>query len=396
MAHPASLAPATAARVATAEPPQVHGRLMPLDGLRGIAVFLVILFHWKYLPFGWSGVWLFFALSGFFIFRNLLATKQAEPHMPFSLFFGQFMVRRCLRLLPLYYLLLLVMTVVVIALHRWDLLTVTVPSLGLFIHNLVKPFSDIRHTLFYDHFWSLGVEMHFYLIAPMLVYALSVPKLRMLLVAIVVVSPVLRQLALAGLESNPDTITMKPGGFIYFFSLFHFDAFALGGLAALHERALLRMNRQAWWLLLVPGALFVTYFLGVGLLFRDIPYQLFMADYLQASVGYTLLNLSCAGLICVALVEGGIVRWLLTLPPLLLLGRISYGVYLMHGAILLATFHVWETYFPQFGRLSPQILAVFVVYLLVTVGIAWLSFTYFESRFTARPRLISARALGGG
>jgi peptidoglycan/LPS O-acetylase OafA/YrhL len=89
-------------------------------------------------------------------------------------------------------------------------------------------------------------------------------------------------------------------------------------------------------------------------------------------------------------------RRILTLPPLLLLGRISYGVYLMHGAILLATFDLWQRYLPEYGRYSPQILALFLAYLLVTVGVAWLSFTFFESRFLARPKLVSARAMGGG
>ncbi|WP_027134118.1 acyltransferase family protein [Geminicoccus roseus] len=395
MAHSVSLV-SGADRIAQSEAPPAHGRLVPLDGLRGIAVFLVLLFHWKYLPFGWSGVWLFFTLSGFFIFRNLLATRQSRPDMKLGPFYGQFMVRRCLRLLPLYYLLLLVMVVVVTILQRWDLLGYTVPGLALFIHNLVKPFSTIQHTLYYDHFWSLGVEMHFYLVAPLLVFFLSRRALQVLLVAIVLVSPILRQTALEILSADPGALTIRPGGFIYFFSLFHFDAFALGGLAAMHERDLVRLGQKTWWLLLVPGTLFIAYFLGVGLLFRDVPYQLFMADHLQASLGYTLLILGCTGLICVGLVDHGLLHRFLTLPPLLLLGRISYGVYLIHGAILMLTFQIWDSYFPGLGRFSPQILAVFCVYLLVTVGLAWLSFTYFESRFLARPKLISARAMGGG
>ena len=395
MAHLLSIAP-SATRIVAAKTEQAHGRLVPLDGLRGIAVFMVIVFHWRYFPFGWSGVWLFFALSGFFIFRNLLAVKQAEPGMPLGPFYGQFMVRRCLRLLPLYYLCLTIMAVAVTTLHRWDLLTYTVPSLALFIHNLVKPFSNIQHTLYYDHFWSLGVEMHFYLLAPLLVYPLGRIKLRSVLIGIVIVSPILRAIASDILAADPDLVTIKPGGFIYLISFFHFDAFALGGLAAMHEREIVRLGKTAWWLLLVPAALFVAYTIGVGLVFWDVPFQLFMFDHGQASIGYTLLALGCTGLICAALVDRGLLHRLLTLPPLLLLGRISYGVYLIHGAILMLTFQLWEAYFPGLGRFSPQILGLFGIYLVVTVGIAWLSFTFFESRFLARPRLVSTRALGGG
>ena len=394
MAHALAMA-RPSDRIVAARTQQSHGRLVPLDGLRGIAVLMVILFHWKYLPFGWSGVWLFFSLSGFFIFRNLLAVKQADPNLRLGPFYGQFMIRRCLRLFPLYYLLLLVMTVTVIILHRWDLLTYTVPSLALFIHNLVKPFSEIPHTLYYDHFWSLGVEMHFYLLAPLLVYPLSRTVLRNVLIAIVIASPILRAIAHAMLLTDASFLTLKPGGFIYLISFFHFDAFALGGLAAMHERELVRLGGKAWWLLIVPGVLFVAYAVSIGLIFRDIPFQLFMFEHGQASIGYTLLNLGCAGAICVALVDKRLLHWFLTLPPLLLLGRISYGVYLLHGGILLLTFQLWDTYLPGLSRYSPPILLLFATYLVVTTALAWISFTFFESRFLARP-MVSTRALGGG
>ncbi|HEX2527321.1 MAG TPA: acyltransferase [Geminicoccus sp.] len=366
---------------------QAHGRLVPLDGLRGIAVFLVILFHWKFLPFGWSGVWLFFILSGFFIFRNLVTIRQAKPSMPLRPFYGGFMYRRCMRLLPLYYLLLLVMAVVVAILARWDLLTYTVPGLALFLHNFVKPFSTIKHSLYYDHFWSLGVEMHFYLLAPLLVFYLSMSRLKVVLAAIVVASPLLRGAAAAMLEADASWLTIKPGGFIYVLSFFHFDAFALGGLAAIYERSLVQLRARAWWLLLVPGALFLAYGAYIALVHRDVPYQLFMSGHLQESVGYTLLIMGCAGLVAVALVDRGLLRWFLTLPPLLLLGRISYGVYLIHGALIMLTFALWETYFPGAGRFSPVVLGMFGIYLVVTIGIAWLSFTFYESRFLVHTKL---------
>jgi peptidoglycan/LPS O-acetylase OafA/YrhL len=381
-----TLSQATAPSLTMPQQEARHGRLAPLDGLRGIAVFLVILFHWKYLPFGWSGVWLFFTLSGFFIFRNLLATKEGGRDLPFGAYFRDFMIRRCLRLFPLYYLLLLVMAATVITLGRWDLLTFTVPGLALFIHNWIKPFSTIQHSLYYDHFWSLGVEMHFYLLAPLLVYFASRVRLNTLLIAIVVVSPILRELAAYVLRWDSSWLTVRPGGFIYVISFFHFDAFAMGGLAALHERALLRMGGRVWWLWVVPAVLLFAFCAVIGLVHRDMPFPLFMFDHLQASLGYTLLNAGCTGLLCVALVDRGILSRLLTLPPLLLLGRISYGVYLIHGALLMLTMQIWRAYLPDAGRYSPVVLVLFAAYLMVTIGLAWLSFTYFESRFLPVPR----------
>jgi peptidoglycan/LPS O-acetylase OafA/YrhL len=284
------------------------------------------------------------------------------------------------------------MTVVVIVLARWDLLTYTVPSLALFIHNLVKPFSTIRHSLYYDHFWSLGVEMHFYLLAPLLVFYLARSRLKAVLATIVVATPLLRGAASLLLQADASWLALKPGAFLYFMSFFHFDAFALGGLAALYEPVLTRLRGKVWWLLLVPGVLFVAHGAIIAFGYRDMPFQFFMFGHLQESLGYTLLILGCTGLLCVALVDQGLVRWLLTRPPLLLLGRISYGVYLMHGALVLLAFAWWESQFPEHGRFSPVGLALFAGYLAVTIGIAWLSFTFFESRFLVDHRAQEAAA----
>ena len=81
-----------------------------LDGLRGIAFLLVFALHTDYLQVGWVGVQLFFVLSGFLITGILLDMKKSlPPREYFSKFYG----RRFLRIFPLYYFYLLLMTGVV-------------------------------------------------------------------------------------------------------------------------------------------------------------------------------------------------------------------------------------------------------------------------------------------
>src|SRR6476469_9154525 len=68
-----------------------------LDGVRGMAVLLVIVFHFYSIGFGWLGVDLFFVLSGFLITGILIDSRNKEN------FFRNFYVRRTLRIFPLYY-----------------------------------------------------------------------------------------------------------------------------------------------------------------------------------------------------------------------------------------------------------------------------------------------------
>ena len=79
--------------------------IRPLDGLRGVAIILVILFHYTWLTSGWVGVQLFFVLSGFLITGILLDTRTS-PH-----YFRTFWIRRALRIFPLYYATLLALVV---------------------------------------------------------------------------------------------------------------------------------------------------------------------------------------------------------------------------------------------------------------------------------------------
>src|SRR4051812_9863199 len=86
----------------------VNGHITALDGLRGIATILVLLYHfftWR-VPFGWMGVDLFFVLSGFLITGILISSKNAPNY------YRNFIAKRVLRIFPLYYFFLIMFFIV--------------------------------------------------------------------------------------------------------------------------------------------------------------------------------------------------------------------------------------------------------------------------------------------
>jgi peptidoglycan/LPS O-acetylase OafA/YrhL len=150
--------------------------VMPeLDTLRGIAILLVVFFHGFNFPSlmsrpmgptriletlalgGWTGVYLFFVLSGFLITGILLESKP-KPH-----YYRRFYIRRALRILPAFYLLLLLLSV----LPRtgwfegrhvgWPFL-----ALSFFYLANITDFFGVQSQ--YAALWSLAVEEHFYLV----------------------------------------------------------------------------------------------------------------------------------------------------------------------------------------------------------------------------------------
>ena len=156
--------------------PVTHGhRIRQLDAVRGIAILVVILHNeaGKHLPAawtpifanGWMGVDLFFVLSGFLITGILLDTKGSQH------FIRDFYIRRCLRIWPLYYSLLLFMFVLVPLVRPEEAIEIfgerSQPwwSYPLFLQNFFVPIpQNAAGPLGVT--WSLGIEELFYLLWP--------------------------------------------------------------------------------------------------------------------------------------------------------------------------------------------------------------------------------------
>ena len=214
-------------------------RVPELDGIRGIAILLVLATHFGYpaagpglfrnmLSLGWVGVDLFFVLSGFLITGILLATKGRANY------FQRFYLRRLFRILPIYYAFL------ILIFHGLPFLGRSVTGAGeawywLYIANWRNGSSP-----YLQHFWSLAIEEQFYLGWPLLVHLCSRRSSKLVCVSIVLLSPVVRFLAFQ-MGVSPFTV--------YEVTPLRLDGLAFGALLALADGAELRRARR-W----VPAA----------------------------------------------------------------------------------------------------------------------------------------------
>jgi peptidoglycan/LPS O-acetylase OafA/YrhL len=289
-------------------------RLPELDGIRGIAIIVVMLHnesgHYpvSFLPRlftdGWMGVDLFFVLSGFLITQGLLATRTSEHY------FKSFYSKRCLRIWPLYYAMLLVMFAAVPLLSastgeqileraspRW--------SYPFFLQNLFvsRPSSAVG---LLGVSWSLAIEEQFYLVWPWIVRFCSKIRLRWVAVAVLGLSPLIR-LVLASHHVD-----------LYSNTFSRLDGVMAGSLLAIcaesFEAEMRRFTPYAWTVLLAGGALAV----------------LTQALHLSWIV-FSFSAVASAALVYLALYSGhSWLRRILSNRFLVYTGTISYGLYLMH------------------------------------------------------------------
>jgi len=229
---------------APARPVSLPARLPTLDGLRAIAILLVVPHNLNLMftfggvayPFvsalhrGWIGVQLFFVLSGFLITGILLDARDSSGY------YRSFFVRRVLRIFPLYYATLLV-------------LFVLLPAFGLLPASFKRdPMVELSHWAYFSnwygafhpgeaavsHFWSLALEEQFYLLWPFVIHRRSAEWVMRLCFAVAAAALALRVAML---------LTGTPG--IYTFLVTRMDALALGGAAA----AAFRVPSAASWTL---------------------------------------------------------------------------------------------------------------------------------------------------
>ena len=351
-----------------------------LDGIRGVAIIWVVLHNatamatapsirvLHLLPLlsncGWIGVQLFFALSGFLITAGLLDTR-GSPH-----YFRDFYAKRALRILPLYYTVLLVLLVLVPLLWHPPppFSNAHQAPLWLFTANWTQslPYG-------FAHFWSLAVEEQYYLIWPLLVFALAARRLLRACLWIAVGALLLRG-ALAAAGASTWTL--------YSNTACRMDALALGGAGACLLRIPeLRPALRAR-LTLIGGAALVVFLAGIPLT------HLYNRDSLSgATYGYTLLAGSSAAFVTwAAMLEGrqltGFgVGSLLCWAPLRSCGRYSYAMYVFHNLLHKLLGEPWLL--SRFGRLPP--LPIVFLYalaiLLCTYVLAFLSYHLLEKRF---------------
>ena len=140
-------------------------RLVELDFLRGVAVILVLFRHHDFIHFlnmgGWIGVDLFFVLSGFLV--SGLLFNQYKNNKKVRI--GNFLLRRGLKIYPLFYLMLLISIFFKILLSGYEINWNFFLYESLFIQNYFSGF--------WNHTWSIAIEEHFYLALCILIYLMT-------------------------------------------------------------------------------------------------------------------------------------------------------------------------------------------------------------------------------
>lgn len=339
----------------TPEPSASRSSYLPqLDGLRAVAILMVFVHHAYGVPLLWSGVDLFFILSGYLI-TNILLRDSAR--MNFRRLLGNFYLRRAQRILPAY-----IVCLTLIALftqQNWHRLW---PFYAFFLQNLPYAFDWIGFSALIP-LWSLAVEQHFYLFWPFLVYFLPRRALAPMMVGVLLGLPVLR-VACTPLFAHPEPI--------YVLTPFRIDAMAAGSLVALMVPRWRVAVTLRW-----AQASMIAGVAIYALLALDPNFRRYTNAPLFNGLGYSLNIVVLGGLFVWALLAGQ-QSWLVQLlacSPMRGLGRISYAFYLMHFLVL-------TRFGPYFSpRLSP------LLSFLLTAAVATLSWYGLE-----RPVL----ALGGG
>ena len=305
-------------------------RVPEFDALRGLAVVVVLMFHLdplRYYP-GWSGVDLFFVLSGYLITGIILANAGMGSFGEIRSFYGRFCARRALRIWPIYYLTLVGLIAADRFLpeppsERWF----RAASVFLQYTSLYVGIQPIELHPAFGQTWTLALEEQFYLAWPLVaILAWRSRRFYPLCGLVIALNLALRSRENGILPNNLGERLLATRS----------DGFALGALLAAALRpggwADARPSRARW--AFGGAAALGSIYLGWGswryggLGFIGLPTPSWPAEtILMFAVLY-------AGIIGLAAVDSG-ARWLapLRFGPLVALGRISYGLYLLHPVV---------------------------------------------------------------
>ncbi|MGR3809047.1 acyltransferase family protein [Jiulongibacter sp. NS-SX5] len=297
------------------------GYIKSLDGLRFLAVTLVLADHWSGdklgFPASYLGVCMFFVLSGFLITRILLKAKEKDEteNRTHGFSLKQFYIRRTIRIFPLYYLVLAILFVLNVSPVR--------EQIGWLASYMTNNYIAFKAGWLgsVDHLWSLAVEEQFYLFFPFVVLFLPLQKLSKAFYFLIALSIGLRAYFYFSGQSWILPYVLMPTCL---------DAFAAGGLLAYWS---FYDNKK------ILNSLQKPVSLAIGLL------QYIICVYILKSIGEghnlvsviflrfseTLLSISI--IVYLLKPSGNLLKSIFEWNPLVYIGKISYGIYIFHNFV---------------------------------------------------------------
>ena len=355
-------------------------RITELDGLRGLAIFLVLVYHYAsfnttrhslgyYLSLPvqvmWTGVDLFFILSGFLI-GGILIDHKGSPQ-----YFSTFYFRRFHRILPIYYILIASLFIGTTVWPQSPLFASAMPlwPYPLFLQNLLSPAVKTFGPPWAGVTWSLAIEEQFYLLLPLAVRRFSSKKLLIFVILCVCGAPILRTIFILKGAQFEQIHPLLPT---------RADGLGLGVLVAIiyrSEAAVSYIRRHSAML----------YSLGLALLAVVASFMKWENWRFIGTIGYTAVDMLYAVvLISVLVLPNPRVQTLLNWRWLRWLGTISYCVYLVHEPVRAALFDRWSP-----GGLvhDPFTFGLTCLGLMITLSIAQVSWILIEKPLLRRAHL---------
>ncbi len=318
------------------QPPNKYRK--DIDGLRAFAVLAVIAFHFGYLPAGYLGVDVFFVISGYLI-SGILFSELVEQKISLS----QFYLRRIRRIIPL----ILFVTVVVLLVGIFCMLpddlenlSTSIVATNFFSNNILQIFTTKNYWDIHNEFkplvhtWSLGIEEQFYIFYPFIFLVLGKRRIKLII-------PVLLGLSIISILLF---ITTNNQLLRFYLIPYRFFELSLGGLAAVH----LKQNAKNYFFQSKAVFLFII----------TIVFLFCFGNFLSNVIAVLITVIVSVGVITSANNQHKISSILLENKVIVLIGKISFSLYLWHQPIIAFTRY---TYGDAFLTKNSFVIFLFIV-----------------------------------
>ena len=329
-------------------------RIKRLDGLRAVAILMLILSAYSFIDLGWTGIELFLVLTGFLMTRILRDSRTNESY------WSRFYLKRAVRVLPLMFLVLLANKLVT---HRLSFIGVA--GYALLLGDVVNMTHYAAGSV--SELGSIAIGAHFLLLWSVAVRFLSRRTLLIIAVALLLIEPTLRHFYT---PYSPDF------GPIFGLTIFRLDSLVAGSLLALlaeDENASRYLARWSGWAALALA----TIFLAVSHLLS--PWFVRMTNtVLYNTTAYSMLAAIYFFVVAwvLFLKEGGLAERLLSSSPMIFIAKISYGLDLFNPFIRAILKKLLHQPFGEAGE--PGSRKIFPIAIVLSVSLCTLLYRYVE------------------